>query len=260
MADDVRSGNVSSDSLSTEEKRNYENVEKIETGNDDRGFFEKLSDMWNQDRGLFETFDPEENILNDEQYQWPYLVHGSELQCEFGSHPRKLRLPKSHGDYLTGHASVHEDDCIVGEDQNIPFFGVCSSTGHPGKNNMFLFGGIADTFSSENIILEIEEKDAEGNVISVSNVKGLPCVACIIENWKRTDPNKQLATNDSYISGEDGFNRDFKNTCTQKSFLICKYLGRIKPTENIGHETREVESESDEEQMSDSVETGTPAG
>lgn len=240
MTDDSRSGNSSMDSLTEQQEKDIQNIVDVETGNDNRSTEQKWADLWNQDRGIKETFWPDDNPLNDENNKFPFLVHTSELVCEYGSHPRLLRLPRSHGDYLTGKAAVHEDDCIVGEDQNIPFFGVCSSKYHPGKNTLPFVGDVVDTFSGENIILELEDSSGK-----ITNVKGLPCVACIVENWHRTDKNKQLATNESFISGEDGFNRDFKKTCTTKSFLMCKYLGRIKPTGNVGHEVREVTKEGD---------------
>lgn len=53
-----------------------------------------------------------------------YLVRGAMLSCRMGSHPRRLNLPQSHGEYICDHPVIMDEDCTK---ENISSFGVCSS-------------------------------------------------------------------------------------------------------------------------------------
>lgn len=66
-----------------------------------------------------------------EEIQFPYLVRGAELYCSCGTHKRKLNLPTCHGVYTNGKPMMHEEDCEVGDDKNIPSFGICQSEENP---------------------------------------------------------------------------------------------------------------------------------
>lgn len=75
-------------------------------------------------------FDPLE-LEEGEEVQFPYLVRGAELYCNCGTHIRKLNLPICHGVYTNGRPMMHEEDCEVGDDKNIPSFGICQSEENP---------------------------------------------------------------------------------------------------------------------------------
>ncbi len=67
-------------------------------------------------QALFDQLELEEG----EEVQFPYLVRGAELYCNCGTHKRKLNLPICHGVYTNGQPMMHEEDCDVGDDKNIP--------------------------------------------------------------------------------------------------------------------------------------------
>lgn len=65
-----------------------------------------------------------------------YLVRGAKLKCNFGSHPRRMNLPKGHGSYILelSKPMVNRNDCIPqlgpkGPENNVNImsFGACSS-------------------------------------------------------------------------------------------------------------------------------------
>jgi len=62
---------------------------------------------------------------------FPYVVRGADIFCTHGTHIRKLYLPASHGSYIREKPMMHEQDCIVGLDANIPPFGGCRAEGNP---------------------------------------------------------------------------------------------------------------------------------
>ncbi|WP_425448047.1 DUF4280 domain-containing protein [Dethiothermospora halolimnae] len=53
-----------------------------------------------------------------------YIVRGGTMKCKFGSHERKINLPKSHGSYINGKPMMRKTDSMF--KKNIPYFGVCS--------------------------------------------------------------------------------------------------------------------------------------
>lgn len=42
-----------------------------------------------------------------------YLVRGAQLCCRMGSHPRRLNLPQSHGEYICGRPVIMDEDCTL---------------------------------------------------------------------------------------------------------------------------------------------------
>ena len=86
-----------------------------------------------------------------EEIQFPYLVRGAELYCSCGTHKRKLNLPTCHGVYTNGKPMMHEEDCEVGDDKNIPSFGICQSEENPVNKSWFAKAGdkIKDFFTGE---------------------------------------------------------------------------------------------------------------
>ena len=43
-----------------------------------------------------------------------YVVRGALLRCQFGSHCKKLNLPRCHGVYARKQPMAHKNDCIGG--------------------------------------------------------------------------------------------------------------------------------------------------
>ena len=58
---------------------------------------------------------------------YPYVVIGARIICTYGSHYRRLDMPVCHGSYIREKPMLHELDCAVGLDANIPPFGACMS-------------------------------------------------------------------------------------------------------------------------------------
>ena len=98
-------------------------------------------------QALFDQLELEEG----EEVQFPYLVRGAELYCNCGTHKRRLNLPICHGVYTNGKPMMHEEDCEVGDDKNIPSFGICQSEENPVNKSWFAKAGdkIKDFFTGE---------------------------------------------------------------------------------------------------------------
>ena len=98
-------------------------------------------------QALFDQLELEEG----EEVQFPYLVRGAELYCNCGTHKRRLNLPICHGVYTNGQPMMHEEDCEVGDDKNIPSFGICQSEENPVNKSWFAKAGdkIKDFFTGE---------------------------------------------------------------------------------------------------------------
>lgn len=152
-----------------------------------------------------------------------FLVRGAKLQCRKGSHLRKLNIPLCHGVYEGKNPMLHKLDCIVGDDWNIPTFGVCSS-GSPELN-------------TPKVMLQLEEYDPENYYESKGptgeNVKGKACSPAIIGTWQETYDLTRIVDNGQKDPG-DKLKRSKdtskgKPSLTMHSFLICKYGGLIEP-------------------------------
>lgn len=133
------------------------------------------------------------------------LVRGALLQCSCGTHCRRLNLPKSYGVYEEDkrHPVVLKKDCVVGDEQNIAYFGVCNSAHKPNTDIICLKPYVWPN----------------GEKSSSKNVTGNKCTPVILDSWfnpqekySYTDPE----TGKKYLSLKTG------------SFLVCKYGGVIK--------------------------------
>ncbi|VBB09032.1 Hypothetical protein LUCI_4318 [Lucifera butyrica] len=58
-----------------------------------------------------------------------YVVRGGTVQCNRGSTPTRLNLPKSHGVYVNGKAVFNDKDQAA--DVNVMPFGTCGVTDGP---------------------------------------------------------------------------------------------------------------------------------
>ena len=149
---------------------------------------------------------------NTDSSGFPYLVRGAVLRCTCGSHKRKLNLPICHGVYATVHPMVHELDCEVGDDKNIPTFGVCDSPKNP-----------QDKFMGETVLLVSEEDPSK-------NVKGCPCTPVIVGGrWLNPHPTTKIAENNAAARWMNPVKRIYHSALTTDSFLVCAYGGLIEP-------------------------------
>ena len=142
--------------------------------------------------------------------QLPYLVRGAYLRCKWGSHTRRLNLPRSHGYYIGDHPLMNAFDNVPGEGfGNIPPFGVCQSPTAPK--------------SSATILLKSETSDPvtgmpyPGNI--ETNIKGPPCIPAIIGPWQNTHQYTLIGTADETP----------REALTMGSFLVCALCGMIEP-------------------------------
>lgn len=165
--------------------------------------------------------------------EFPYLVRGAKLCCSCGTHKRKMNLCLCHGVYASGQPMVQEEDCLVGDGQNITAFGICQSSGHPSKKPWWVKAATifmnclvpnAPQEESEKIILETV--DDEGNV--TGNVKGYACTPCIVGNWKDVHKTQKIARNNTDGTAEE----DKLSAITLESFLVCAYGGLIQPVDS----------------------------
>ena len=133
-----------------------------------------------------------------------YLVRGALLACQYGSHPRKVNLPKCHGIYIEDKPMIREDDCVV--DENISYFGICACETPPPN---------AETIS---VVPYSEDGSAAGTIT------GKKCCPRIIGKWRGI--NKKVN-----VSGvAHGVSTD--------SFLVCQCGGLIQPLSS-GQEYKE---------------------
>lgn len=116
-----------------------------------------------------------------------YIVRGAKMRCDKGSHPRKLNLPVSHGSYVNGKPVLNEADSKANE--NIAYFGICSSGANP--NNEII-----------NLVAE-----------SGGTISGKKCCPNILANWSTTKEETKV---------------EGKAALTTKSQLICAFDGVIK--------------------------------
>lgn len=161
----------------------------------------------------------EEELLRDKELQDEanpanLLVRGALLRCSCGTHPRKLNLPQSYGVYADNkeHPKVHQNNCVVGDEGNISYYGVCKSNTKP-KNG-------------KQVCLE-PYVTPEGKKTSASKIDGIQCQPVIVGNWFD-------AKEDDLIYDMDA---DAYYPClTTNSFLVCKYGGIIEVLKS-GQET-----------------------
>ncbi|MFR5753688.1 MAG: DUF4280 domain-containing protein [Roseburia intestinalis] len=172
-------------------------------------------------QALFDQLELEEG----EEVQFPYLVRGAELYCNCGTHKRRLNLPICHGVYTNGQPMMHEEDCEVGDDKNIPSFGICQSEENPVNKSWLaktaekiknFFTGEEEDEDADKIILQTEDGQ---------NVKGYPCTPCIVGTWKDVYESEKILRNNADGTSEG----DKLSALTQRAFLVCAYGGLIEP-------------------------------
>ena len=153
-----------------------------------------------------------------------YIVRGAVLRCHFGSHPRRLNLPKCHGVYATGHPLVHELDCEPGEAGNIPSFGVCESP----------------TAGSDAPVVTLQrvECDEGGRPIGTGGnggtVRGRRCMPLIPEKrWRNTYTDTRIVDNGDRDPADRDRDDDDEDkghpAVTTSSFVYCARGGVIRP-------------------------------
>lgn len=131
-----------------------------------------------------------------------YVVRGALLRCQYGSHCRRLNLPRCHGVYTLKKPIMFKKDCVV--EYNISSFGVCSSSDNP-------------TGGSVSYVKEAP-RNLDGSFTGEAasgTVTGTPCVPVIVNVWDDTH-------DDTHI-GKEG-----EPALTTRSFLVCKYNGLIE--------------------------------
>ena len=173
------------------------------------GEVDRNIDMSEKDKALLEQELAEELNWGTPQPE-NILVRGALLECNYGTHPRRMNLPKSYGSYVDEemeHPFVSEKDCIFcaegSKDGNITFFGVCNS-----ENN--------DSSDKEKICLRPYNDPS-----TVENKIGTKCKPVIVGQW--LNPVKE-----SYVKENGKKYLKIKND----SVLICKYGGVIKARES----------------------------
>ena len=141
-----------------------------------------------------------------------YLVRGAVLQCQFGSHCKKLNLPIDHGVYILDTPMMHALDYIPVV--NIVPFGVCS---HP-----LIPPGPSIVLPKEGA----RGKDGELTGAPPSGIaKGIPCMPIVVVPWQNAHNETRLTLAEI-------------PSITTKSFLVCMYGGIIKPL-NSGQKKKE---------------------
>ena len=136
-----------------------------------------------------------------------YVVRGALLKCRYGSHCRRMNLPKCHGVYTLKKPLVFKKDCkggTEGAEYSITTFGVCSSPSNRTGGSVCLKKeaprGPDGSFTG---------KEASGTVT------GTPCVPQIIGEWEGTHMDAHI--------GPEG-----EEALITSSFLVCQYGGLIE--------------------------------
>ena len=205
--------------------------------------------------------------------EYRYLVRGAVLKCSCGSHTRKLNLPVSHGVYIFDHPMVNQYDCVVGDDQNITTFGVCSAEGNPCKETIWenLRNGLIGALIPGGSLVSTVRDEMEKIILvkeDGTNVKGYPCTPCIISRWQNAHSENIIENNgtwgshrhdtgESYYHELDGDYHYYNESggshrhagaaaLTEQSFLVCAYGGLIEPVTS-GQENEDTDWISEED-------------
>lgn len=107
-----------------------------------------------------------------------YVVRGALMECEMGSHHRRINLPESHGSYVNDKPMMNEEDC---KPNHIPYFGICKSV---------------HNLNSE--VVHLIAEDGSGTI------SGKPCVPIFYGKWMNAKEGtlvegKAALTTDSVI-------------------------------------------------------------
>ncbi|MFG6343278.1 MAG: DUF4280 domain-containing protein [Lachnospiraceae bacterium] len=148
----------------------------------------------------------DEMIAALEALQEEHLVRGAMMHCQYGSHYRRLNLPRSHGEEENSRPLMTAADYSAGEDGNIPYFGVCSCSNNKTEGSILLKGDY------QRDILGRKISDEPGK-----NVRGTPCRPQIATEW---------------LNPHEGTKINGIPTITPASFLVCEYGGIIEVTDS----------------------------
>lgn len=185
-------------------------------------FYENPKDVQSYDKEAEERQQEEINQQRIEQKQNEVLeemaslceenlVRGAMLRCKCGSHCRRLNLPLTHGYVEEERPLVNAEDSVAGENENISYFGVCSS-------------GTNDSSAKTVLLKKDYERDIYGRKMSeetVGNVKGKCCTPVILGPWQNV---------------QEGTLIDGAPAITPSSFLVCKYGGIIEVLDSGQHD------------------------
>jgi len=144
-----------------------------------------------------------------------YLVRGAPLRCLHGSHMRYLDMKETHGVYHLDKPLIHSKDKKV--DENIFSFGICSSP--------------TCTLSETTSLRRGADVDQKGNYLRAPDDQVLTGIACkprIIELWKNTNKDVQIADNAS-PGMTNAFGAATYSAVTNTSYLLCREGGIIFP-------------------------------
>lgn len=144
---------------------------------------------------------------NHMQEKYEFLVRGALLQCEYGTHCRKLNLPLCHGVSIFEQPLMNAGDCVCGiegPELNVTFFGICNSPDKP-PTEVKCFKNEAPrnpdgTFTGE---------EAKGVT------QGHQCKPHAVGGWQNVHRSTQI--------GEGG-----DAALTTNSFLVCQHQGIIR--------------------------------
>jgi len=131
------------------------------------------------------------------QYAYPYVVRGAHFCCTYGSHIRRIDMPVCHGAYIREKPEMHELDCEVGIEANIPPFGACSSPKNAGQQI---------TISSGEDLKPLMDKHGEYYMPSLP-VTGSLCIPVPGPRWcdpkedKLVDGHLALTVNSTLVCG-----------------------------------------------------------
>jgi len=199
-----------------------------------------------EDAAIKEAAQNAEQTIHEHMQNYPvekyeYLVRGALLECDQGSHRRRLNIPLDHAVYTTKRPMLHKMDCIPGDEHNISSFGVCNSS---------------LMTSGPTVTLQAVKHTGEESVPTGQNVRGRACVPIIIGTWLNSYAPTKITDRFSPVSQDGGkspleivraaIDDDEKttwerlenlvghlpndyNSITTASFLVCKYGGLIEP-------------------------------
>lgn len=147
-----------------------------------------------------------------------YITRGALLACECGSHMRRLNLIKDHGEiiYLGDeykYPMIDESDCEFGEDKNIGYFGICSSS---------------KCQNEETVVLK--KYTPYGETQSEEIVEGPKCNAVLESKWRDVKSDAYVKDNEAGIFELSGIRAEkditlheagYRNFVTMNSCLYC---------------------------------------
>jgi len=188
----------------------------------------------------------EEEIANylrehTENGKLEYLVRGALLRCRYGTHARQLNLKKCHGIYAHEHPCIHARNCLVGDEENITWYGICKAPQPPPTEVVHLTkdvprnpqtgdrtgdapGGHESGHKCQPEIVGAVWMDAYEQTRIVDNGELDPAdrarIQSLPENFLELTDEEQA----ELLSLPEGI-----PTATTLSFLICKYGGLIEP-------------------------------